>query len=117
MKFDKNEWTLVGHIGVDAGLCWIGDPCYILHKNPAELPESLGEDWSGFCEELGEEYPTAKSFNYTKGYEGLGVVVSTGLGDGFYPVYAKIENLDRLGKSVTAIYVDFLGDQEDDDEL
>lgn len=22
------NWTQVGVIGVDSGLCWVGDPCY-----------------------------------------------------------------------------------------
>ncbi len=29
---NKTKWEKIGQIGVDAGLCWIGDPCYILHK-------------------------------------------------------------------------------------
>ena len=27
----NEEWEHIGEIGVDAGLCWLGDPCYILH--------------------------------------------------------------------------------------
>jgi hypothetical protein len=127
---NREEWTLVGHIGVDAGLCWIGDPCYILHTSeykdgkevPTPLPESLGKDWADFCNLLGESYPTMKSFPYAKGHEGLGVCVSTGFGDGSYPVYARITNEGTWGKRVTAVFVDFLGnafgdeDEEGEDE-
>ena len=37
---------LVGEIGVDAGLCWIGDPCYVLHANPP--PSTVGRTWDEF---------------------------------------------------------------------
>ena len=87
----------IGTIGVDAGMCWIGDPCYILHK---EKPfKDIGKDWLDFCNKLGEDYPTKKQFNFDKGHAGLGVCVSTGYGDGEYPVYAEIE--DNRIKSVT----------------
>jgi len=100
---------LVGHMGVDAGLCWIGDPCYILHND--RLPDSLGKDWTEFCNLLGDDYPTMKSFDYQMGHEGLGVCVSTGYGDGTYPVYVDIEN-GRV-KSVT---VDFFEDEDNEEE-
>jgi hypothetical protein len=99
---EKSKRVLVGHIGVDAGLCWIGDPCYILHKEDG-LPESLGKNWGDFCNTLGEVYPTLKTFGFSnKDNEGLGVCVSTGWGDGYYPVYATI----KAGR-VARISVDF----------
>lgn len=81
---------MAGHIGVDAGLCWIGDPCYILHKEKG-LPEVLGKNWIEFCRVLNFD-SGYQSFDYSKGNEGLGVVVSTGYGDGFYPVYIRKED-------------------------
>ncbi len=104
---NKDEWTLVGHFGVDAGLCWIGDPCYILHKKKSELPKSLGKDWGEFCDTLGSDNPTAKSYSYAIGHEGLGVCVSTGMGDGLYPVYALIKQDGEWGKRVMAVFIDF----------
>jgi hypothetical protein len=112
----KGEWKLVGHFGVDAGLCWIGDPCYILHKEDDELPESVGKDWGEFCGTLGDNYPTMKSYGYQLGHEGLGICVSTGMGDGTYPVYALIINDGVFGKRVAACFVDFYGLLSDDEE-
>jgi hypothetical protein len=103
----KTKVIKVGEIGVDAGLCWIGDPCYILH--PQEPPKAIGKDWGEFCKQLGDDYPTAKQFNYDLGHPGLGVVVSTGYGDGVYPVYAAI----REGR-IAKVWVDFFGDEEPD---
>ena len=99
---------LVGHIGVDAGLCWIGDPCYVLPDHSKDVPG----DWSAFCEMLGDDSPTLKSFRYRAGHEGLGVCVSTGYGDGFYPVTAEIGDDGRV-RSVT---VKFIGDDDGDIE-
>jgi len=81
----------IGVIGVDAGLCWIGDPCYILGKDATEQPT---ETWSEFCDLLGDKFNKDghKQFNYKMGHEGLGVLVSTGYGDGVYPVYAEFKD-------------------------
>jgi hypothetical protein len=75
---------LVGHVGVDAGIIWLGDPCYILHKKKLDK-KSLGQDWGEFCDKLGEDFPTLVEFQE-------GVVVSSGFGDGNYPVFAHIKD-------------------------
>lgn len=94
----------IGMIGVDAGLCWIGDPCYVFGEDATKK----WPKWSDFCDTIKDEYPTIQQYDYPKGHEGLGVLVSTGYGDGLYPVYAEIE--DGRVKSVT---VHFMEDAED----
>jgi hypothetical protein len=101
-------WKKVGNFGVDAGICWIGDPCYILHPN--EIPKELGKNWGDFCNNI-DDMKTHKSFNYDMGHEGLGVCLSTGWGDGFYPVYARI-----LNGRVMQIFIDFDETFDEDDE-
>ena len=101
---------IIGHIGVDAGLCWIGDPCYVLPDGATDNP---GGSWSAFCDALGDEMPTTKNFN------GVGVCVSTGYGDGSYPVTADIQ--DGRVMSVTVNFSDMEEDSwfermEDDDD-
>lgn len=87
-----------GVIGVDAGLCWIGDPCYILHNNSAHAWKfkSLGENWEDFCHILEGDYPTVKQFDYDGGHPGLGMCVSTGYGDGVYPVFVTKNSEGRV---------------------
>jgi hypothetical protein len=86
---------LIGYISVDAGLCWIGDPCYILHQE--KLPKSLGKDWGEFCDKLaGKE--RSWEFDHDSGIDGLGVCVSSGHGDGYYPVYAEIDEHGVINK-------------------
>src|SRR5437870_1373054 len=98
MKHHVNIRQRIGEIGVDAGLCWIGDPCYILHQH--EPPKAIGRNWEEFCDILDEEgqHPTRKQFDYDLGHPGLGVVVSTGYGDGTYPVYAEFNEDGRITK-------------------
>ena len=87
---------LIGHIGVDAGLCWIGDPCYVVAKDSSDV----FENWGDFCRQLfklrGEN--NYASFSYKLGHEGLGVAVDTGYGDGSYPVYATFNKEGRVAK-------------------
>lgn len=92
----------IGEIGVDAGLVWIGDPCYIWEDGTAQ--EQIG-DWSKFCAAL-EDTPHPQHKNFGT----LGVAASSGLGDGRYPVYAEIEN-----EVITSITVRFLEDAEYED--
>lgn len=91
----------IGYIGIDAGLCWIGDPCYVLPDDASQRDQV--KDWSKFCIEMkGSKH---KSFNYKMGHEGLGVCVSTGYGDGEYPVKATFNNEGRVA-SVTILFIE-----------
>jgi len=84
----------IGEIGVDAGLCWIGDPSYVLHRE--QPPKAIGKNWGEFCDLV----------NHDKGFtsfgDGFGVCVSTGYGDGIYLVYATIKD-GRIMK----VWIDF----------
>ncbi len=104
----------IGQIGVDAGLCWIGDPCYILHRE--EKPKDIGKDWRDFVNKLysdtdfGNTAYKYTQFNHDMGHPGLGVCVQSGYGDGLYPVYADID--DGVVKKV---WVEFVSDEESED--
>ncbi len=106
----NKTWEMVGYIGVDAGLCWLGDPCYILHRD--DLPDSIGKDWDGFCSILSkvEPRPRTWSFDYDMGHEGLGVCVSTGWGDGMYPVEVRKNREGRIAE----VRVVFITDEAED---
>ena len=96
----------VGHIAVDAGLCWIGDPCYVLPDDASNADQV--RDWSSFCDQLitadGEHKSTAQ-FRFNHGHIGLGVAVSTGWGDGMYPVYVEYSAEGRVAK-VEVVFIE-----------
>jgi hypothetical protein len=98
----KKRWTKLGVIGVDAGLCWIGDPCYLREGN------APFENWRAFCDALG--YERYQEFNYETGVPGLGIVTSTGVGDGTYPVYGEI-----VDGTMRRVLIDFWGGPEDEE--
>jgi hypothetical protein len=113
VSLSKGEFVHIGNIGVDAGMCWLGDPCYIFHKEKDEVPE-IGKSWENFCDiiEKSNFYKTRTiEFN-----NGLGVLTSTGVGDGVYPVYAI-----KYNREIAGVFVDFYGlieydnDAEDDE--
>jgi len=91
----RDKWVKIGTVGVDAGMVWIGDPCYILHQPSEQLAQfGLGKTWDEFVENL---YDGADAddcqFEQTGAKDmKLGVAVRSGFGDGAYDVYAKIDH-------------------------
>ena len=106
VKENKEKWEEIGQISVDAGICWLGDPCYILHTDSGKPPTTLGKSWEEFCKLLGSK--DIISFDHEKGHEGLGVVVSSGLGDGLYPVYVKRVQDKEFGNRIAEVKIKFM---------
>lgn len=101
------EWKKVGTFGVDAGLCWIGDPCYLEDA----IKEGSLKNWDKFCDMIGDT--DTKEFTE-------GVVVSTGYGDGRYPVYVKKTEKGRIIEA-RIVFIDeetddYYDDEEDDED-
>ena len=95
-----DDWIEIGKIGIDAGLVWIGDPCYLradAHNNPLA-------DWGEFCQWLDPDNPLR-----VKAHGMLGVASSTGYGDGLYPVLARLSP-DRRVAELRVVFI------PDDDE-
>lgn len=76
--------VLVGHVGVDSGSMYIGDPCYVIG---APLG---GMDWEAFCTTYQLPSAMPQPVEDLGGGRSLGIVSPTGYGDGVYPVYAVI---------------------------
>jgi len=108
--------VLIGHCGVDSGQIMLADPCYM----------------SGFKD--GEDFAPAKAVNgqYPFSYNGacgatlsdkgagqlgngMGVAVSSGWGDGVYPVYADYDHDGKIA-SVTIVFLDDEDDYSEEDE-
>jgi hypothetical protein len=107
---EEEKWEKIGVIGVDAGLCWIGDPCYIMHKD--EPPKAIGKNWPDFCSKIDrKKNPTAQQFDYDMGHAGLGVLTDTGYGDGCYDVFAQMSDEGDWGKRIKAVKVVFIEDE------
>jgi hypothetical protein len=103
--------TLAGRFSVDSGQAMIGDPCYLDSYNPNTQDDFELEGQEGEYSYLGA---CATTINKQYGELGSGsaVVVSTGYGDGQYPVYVKLNSDGR----VCMVVIDFLGELESEDE-
>ena len=102
-----SEWKKVGEISVDAGVVWLGDPCYILHRNTPhrQPPKDIGANWARFVESyFHRSYCGCVSFKHDLGHEGLGVVVSSGNGDGVYDV--EVKQVDGRIAAVRIVFID-----------
>lgn len=99
----KTRVEHVGNVFVDAGLIWVGDPCYVMGDDAS----SRVTDWMDFCGKLPE-----RNVNAPLG-DGTGLAISSGFGDGSYPVYVEFSDEGSWGERVSKIIVDFqLGEEE-----
>jgi len=96
----------IGYMSVDAGLCWVGDPCYIMGRDASHGVK----EWDKFCDTLQEQRCHDNGYSEPLG-DGVGFAVTTGYGDGSYPVYIEKDN----GR-VTSITVDFIHMEEGEDD-
>lgn len=87
--------TLIGSCGVDSGQIMIVDPCYVIDGK--------------FSEQQYDECCTVTLSDEQAGQimGDLAVVSTTGIGDGYYPVYATIENIAGWGERITKLEIDF----------
>ena len=82
------RFTKIGSFGVDSGTVMIVDPCYVL-DGEGKYPLSFGHNWEEFVVmNLMDEDGNHLDSKQLHGE--MGVVSSTGYGDGVYPVYARM---------------------------
>lgn len=113
MAVKAQSRVLVGHCGVDSGQILLTDPCYVSsfkHDEQYEptAPNSKNEypfSYNGAC---GATLSKAQAGQLAGS---MGVAVTSGWGDGVYPVYADFNEHGRIS-SVTIVF-----DDEDDDEF
>ena len=90
-----SKYEQAGTIGVDAGCVWIGDPCYIMGDDASHRVTS----WSEFCSRMDHSKPTQEF--------PMGVLISSGYGDGEY----SVEVLKNDEGRVAEVRVVFIGDE------
>ena len=110
------EWEQVGYCDVDAGCVMLMDPCYTFPNTPfaSGQPKNFGEEWyeKVIC---GGDYNFDASQIHGAGTMdspgGVGVVVSSGYGDGSYPVFVK-----RTDGRIAEVKIVFISDDDPDDD-
>lgn len=79
----KNSWEQIGSIPVDAGIVMVGDPCYLLPDDGSHRDNDI-KNWGKFCNLLDN--------NNWNSIKNSAIVVSSGYGDGKYPVYVRYQD-------------------------
>lgn len=86
---------MIGRCGVDSGQIMIVDPCYVIDEKFSE------QQYDECCEVTLSDRQGGQIMN------SAAVVSTTGIGDGYYPVYATIEEIGGWGQRVTKLEIDF----------
>ena len=86
-KRASDGWSVIGHVPVDAGCLMLMDPCYLRDRLFAgsEQIESWYDD--AVVDHAEETHWAVKHHD-----ERYGHIVSTGYGDGFYPIEARFNS-------------------------
>ena len=111
------ERIKVGEVGVDTGRIIVCDPSYIISQRIGERHEEIMEAQLKTMLEANSQQeavdlaavdPLYYTLPYLMGHEGAAVVVHSGIGDGGYPVYAWIDDMENWGRRVVRLEVDFM---------
>lgn len=108
----SEAWHQVGSVGVDAGMVMLCDPCYIRDEwTSQQEDEKLHDDkytnefsYRGCCSTMSKNNK-AGQLNYKMGHAGAGVVVSSGYGDGYYPVYVTYADGGERVAEVKVVFI------------
>jgi hypothetical protein len=107
----KNKTKYAGRCGVDSGQIMVIDPCYAFNDNFNSMSSPpTGGNYDAICRvslaDLFGEFPLPAN-----GYSGnVGVVTSSGYGDGNYPVFVDVNEDGR----VVELRIAFDGIKHDD---
>jgi hypothetical protein len=100
-EYEKKK--LIGYCAVDSGQILLTDPCYLDKWKDTEAfdkKEKAGNySYAGCC----KKEKSGVQLKFKNGIKGAGVCVSSGYGDGLYPVYAEEKN-GRI-KKVEIIFI------------
>lgn len=96
----KGKRILVGRCGVDSGQVMITDPCYVIDDGFSE------KDYETVCDITLSEQGVGP-LHYEAGHEGKAVAARTGIGDGYYPVYATYGYIEGFGERILGLEIDF----------
>jgi hypothetical protein len=100
------KWETVGHIGVDTGTLIILDPAY---RYPMARYRAGIEAWRTLPrDDANAAIPWHPVGIIESERDQTAAVVTTGLGDGVYPVEVRWENVPRWGRRVAEVRVRFL---------
>ena len=119
-NYENDSWEYIGTIGVDSGQMMLSDPCYVKDFEDSDdvvgLMDAIknGSDdsysYTGACSQSNTSQQAGVLVNDI-GAE-LGVVCSSGVGDGVYPVYVKRHAFGNNDTRVVEMKIEFVNEEE-----
>ena len=119
-NYENDSWEYIGSIGVDSGQMILSDPCYVKDFEDSDDVVGLmaaiknGSDdsysYTGACSQSNTSQQAGVLVNDI-GAE-LGVVCSSGFGDGVYPVYVKRHAFGNNDTRVVEMKIEFVNEEE-----
>lgn len=106
---------LIGNCAVDSGQILLTDPGYISYwDDKAEYGDPVPEGHFSYPGACNRTLATGYNgqLNFPAGHAGAGVVVRSGYGDGYYPVYATTVTDDKWGERVAKVEIVFIDDED-----
>jgi hypothetical protein len=82
----NDEWEQIAAIGVDAGMVWVGDPCYTMTP---DTPFAIAGNWQEFVSRFLEKLDNRVARWTKPDWGDIGVAFQPGNGDGVFPVYVR----------------------------
>jgi len=107
----KDKWVKIGVVGVDSGQLMVCDPCYIDGQWESEefksgAPAKKSFSYNAVCQAVHEDKMFGQ-LNFKMGHPGVAVGFNSGIGDGLYPVFARIADVDGWGPRVCEVRIVF----------
>ena len=119
-NYENESWEYVGIIGVDSGQMMLSDPSYVKHFAESDDIVKLNEvikngsdnsySYLGSCSQSNTPQQSGVLVNDIG--VAMGVVCSSGFGDGGYPVYVKRHDFGKWGKRVVEMKIEFVNEEE-----
>tara|TARA_R100000234_G_scaffold98996_1_gene67550 strand:- start:49 stop:501 length:453 start_codon:yes stop_codon:yes gene_type:complete len=121
-NYKNDSWEYIGTIGVDSGQMMLSDPSYVKHfaENDdidiVKLNDVINDgsdnsySYLGSCSQSNTPQQAGVLVNDIG--VAMGVVCSSGFGDGGYPVYVKRHNFSYGGKRVVEMKIEFVNEEQ-----
>lgn len=123
-NYENDSWEYIGSIGVDSGQMMLSDPCYVKDFEDSDdvvgLMDAIknGSDdsysYTGACSQSNTSQQAGVLVNDI-GAE-LGVVCSSGFGDGVYPVYVKRHAFGNNDTRVVEMKIEFVNEEQESED-
>jgi hypothetical protein len=87
----RGQERLIGHVGVDAGIVVVGDPCYLVAGGSAVDPQ-----WQDVVVQMFDKANPHRIDGTTAVAVGGTIMTTTPKGDDMYPVYAEVDDAGQI---------------------